>query len=265
MRVYNAAGPKSKSPADIKLLLASSIPKVTVGSITLLPSTGNTDATYWKDDSGTTLNRIGLKNKGVTYYEKILSEIIASTKKTIRVSIAGKTPAEYGELARRLMALGVREIEINASCPNVWSKGVQKTIPSYDRALLKAIIKSINAVSREKVFDYKLSPIANPIELAAIAKLFSSASHVRAIVACNTFPNAFASRIGLAGMGGTALHHIALGQVHQFRKLLPRSIAMVGVGGIKGKAEIQNFKRIGADEIQIGSHYFENGVQVFDF
>lgn len=262
MLVYNAAGPRSKELSDIQALLLTSIPKVTIGSITLEPGKGNPGTTFWKN-AGTTLNSVGLKNRGLAYYEKTLSRIIGSINKKLRASIASDAPSGYAKLAAAFLRLGIEEIEVNASCPNVWKAGKQKSIATYDGELLTTIIKALEKVSSRKVFDIKLSPISDPTALRSVARIIAGARHVRAVVTSNTFPNAYDEHIGLAGMGGAALRHIALGQVRQFRVLLPKRIVIVGVGGISTHEHIRQFHRAGADEVQIGSYYFEKGPGVF--
>lgn len=263
MLVYNAAGPTSKELSDIRALMEAPMEKITIGSVTKRRNRPDSPGAYVTDKAGTTLNAIGLKNRGIRHYLETLPQTLAQTSKVIRVSIAGTTPDEYRDMAQKLIGIGITEIEINVSCPNVWRKGAQKRIPSYDPDALTRIIRSLDALRRTRTFDYKLSPVADPAQLESIAKILSHSRCIRGVVTTNTFPNAFADTIGLAGLGGSALRHIALGQVYQLRKLLPKRITLVGVGGISSKQHVEQFKAVGADEVQVGSHYFANGPNVF--
>ena len=60
--------------------------------------------------------------------------------KTLRVSIAGFKPEEYGKLARVILESEADEIEINLGCPNVWNNGEQKPIASFSRELREEIL-----------------------------------------------------------------------------------------------------------------------------
>jgi dihydroorotate dehydrogenase (fumarate) len=68
---------------------------------------------------------------------------------------------------------------------------------------------------------------------------------------------------GLAGVAGSALKPISLGQVQQFRTLLPESFDIIGVGGISTGRDVLDYLRAGADSVQVGTHYFQNGPRVF--
>jgi dihydroorotate dehydrogenase (fumarate) len=61
---------------------------------------------------------------------------------------------------------------------------------------------------------------------------------------------------GYAGMSGPALKYIALGQVRQFRKLLPPSIQIDGVGGVTTGRDVLDMERAGAARVQIASAFF---------
>lgn len=268
MVTYNAAGIRSKEIEDLEKLLDSKISVITIGSITLEPRSGNKVKTYWlEESSGDTLNSIGLENRGLEHYKNILPKFLAvaeSRGKKVRVSVAANSPGEYTTLVKGFLDIGIKEIEINGSCPNVWEEGKQKVIPTFNISLLKEIVEAVSSVSQEPIFDYKLSPISDPKLVQGIASLFSEVQHIRAVVTSNTFPNAYSDKTGLAGLGGSAMRHIALGQVNQFRKLLPARIKLVGVGGISNRRHVEEFSAAGAEETQVGSYYFQNGPKIFE-
>lgn len=266
-RVYNAAGPRSKELADLRKLLATSVPVIQVGSVSVHASEGNTYKRYFEDaTTGTTLNSFGLPNRGLAYYEKELPAFIQKAhrlRKKVRVNIVGSRPKEYGVLARTFARIGVDEIEINAGCPNVWKGGKQKRIPAFDLQLLEAIVDEATAAGGKVRYDVKLSPYSDPELLRQVARLLGRKRRLTGVVLCNTFPNAYAAKAGLAGLGGGAFHHIVLGQVYQFRDLLPRRMKVVGLGGARNSETVRNFLKAGADEVQVGSYYHSRGPSVF--
>jgi len=267
VRVYNAAGPRSKSPKDLRTLLATPVPVITIGSVSLAASTGNKAKKYWVDPaSGTSLNSMGLPNKGIAYYERLLPTFIKDAHaagKKVRVSIVGSRTSEYVELVRRLRKLDIDQIEVNTSCPNVWNGTKQKRIASFDLDLLEKLVSATLKVAKGLPLDYKLSPYSDPEMLRKVALLLRRHAGIRAVVTANTFPNAYSALTGLAGMGGDGYRHIVLGQVKQFRQVLPARIKIVALGGASSKKHVADYVAAGAAEVQVGTHYFKNGPGVF--
>ncbi len=71
------------------------------------------------------LNAIGLDNDGIDYFLEHHLPYLKTIGCPVIVSIAGREPADYVELARRIAdAGGADALELNISCPNV-SGGVQ--------------------------------------------------------------------------------------------------------------------------------------------
>ncbi len=135
----------------------------------------------------------------------------------------------------------------------------------------------LEAVEREVGVDanilVKLSPFSNPADLSEVASVLGESKLVKAVVTCNTFPNAFAidgdgdpwisPGGGLAGMAGPALKPIGMGQVKQFRAQLPERIQIVGVGGIRSGQDVLDYLRAGADAVAIATSLVEEGPAVF--
>jgi len=99
---------------------------------------------------------MGLPNRGITFYESFLPVFIKRAhqrNKRVRVSIVASTPREYGELVRRCLKIGIDEIEVNTSCPNVWKGSKQKEIPAFNTILLNEIIKESSKAARKFKLD----------------------------------------------------------------------------------------------------------------
>lgn len=265
--VYNAACPRSKEPADLEALLATRIPVITVGSISLEKQGGNRAKAYRSDpETGLSLNSFGLPNRGLAYYEKYLPAFIEKARirrKKVRASIVARHPREFAALVRRLRHLGVDQIEVNVSCPNVWDGKIQKGIIAFSPALLCRVVVSAGRAARGFPLDYKVPPYSDPGLLARVATIFNAAPGVRAVVTANTFPNAWSRKTGLAGLGGSPFRAIVLGQVVQFRKLLRPGIRVVAIGGVSSPEHVREYRAAGAAEVQVGTQYFEQGARVF--
>jgi dihydroorotate dehydrogenase (fumarate) len=150
---------------------------------------------------------------------------------------------------------------LNFGCPNDLHGG---RIMSFD---LSGILDIMNALYGLKPIWIKFSPYSDPLQLKEVAQILNERGKgkVRAVVACNTFPNAFVSRDvitpngGLAGLSGPAMKPIALGQVVQWRKHLIPEIDVIGVGGIMTGNDVVDFLDAGAAATQVCSLAFWSG------
>jgi dihydroorotate dehydrogenase (fumarate) len=279
-QITNAAG-DCKTLEQVQELARAPLDAVTLGSILHQNRPGNEGETFWlcdepKAEGSWALNSRGLPCPGKFYYdgERKLGAMwnaLNDTGKQFRISIAGFSPEDYEKTAA--MAAGLAdELEINLGCPNVWGEGGQKPIASFDLDLTKEIVNRVHRLRPLLPLAVKLSPYSDPLMLARMAELIKTLP-VQAVVTCNTFPNALAFRkngkqaisvgAGLAGLSGPALKPIALGQVRQFRDLLPSEIKVVGVGGIRSGQDVLDFVRAGADSVQVGTHWMHYGAKVF--
>ncbi len=253
--VFNAAGPW-KTLTDIQRLATSKSAAVLVGSITLKPRLGNTRA--YHRDNGFSLNSFGLPNKGLPFYKRELpkmARVAHEAGKPFFVSIAGTTGTEFAILAHEAEKAGADMLELNVSCPNATGHLICFS-PRDLRTVLSVVGKTVRIP-----FSVKVSPFSDPHSLAECAKILER-SAARAIVTSNTFPNASAKHF-YGGLSGAALKPIALGQVRQLKKLLPKRISIIGVGGIQNKNDVKEFLNAGADAVQIATLLYEKGPAVF--
>jgi len=281
--VMNAAGPLCKTVEEVEELARSPVAAVMVGSITKESRPVNPGDTYWSGPLGS-LNSLGLPNGGEPYYTEHLAQmrqIVHAAGKPFFVSVAGFSPVEYGELTELAVKGGADAVELNLGCPNVWGEsGTQHRIASFDPLMVEEILHQVkmamSGFPRQCPITVKLSPFSDPLLLAEIAEVVKAASNVKAVVVVDTFPNAFAYDLetrksaistdlsgGLAGLAGPSLKHIALGQVLQWRKLLPADIDVIGVGGITTGADVQDYLRVGAAAVQVATAHADHGAGVF--
>ncbi len=271
--VMNAACSVAKSPDDILALSQTRAGIVLIGSITLESREGNPEPRWFVGDNYA-LNSFGMPNNGAAYYAENLPEMIStihSSGKKVALSIAGFSTDEYVQLAEVADKAQVDFLELNLGCPNVRIDGAQKPIVSFDSQSLKEIVEAVSAVTSIPLF-VKLSPYSNPADLGRVAETIKQTKKVAAVVTCNTFPNGLmfdesgepviASE--LAGVSGQALKPIALGQVRQFRKLLPETIVVIGVGGIETKEDVQLFMEAGAAMVQVATLIVRDGHSAID-
>jgi dihydroorotate dehydrogenase (fumarate) len=271
----NAAG-TCKSIEDVRRLAPAAVSAIVVGSGTILERTGNSGQVYQKDPANRfSLNSLGLPNPGQGYYKENLPQMVEIAHYRGRVlifSVAGFSELDYVHLACAGYKAGVDLVELNLGCPNVWGKEGQKPIASFNSELTAEIIARCSDTTGKK-FAVKLSPYSDPTMLERVAEIIARSRAVAVVTTTNTFPNAFGfdgkgkpliqftgqSEGSLAGLGGPAMKPIGLGQVKQFRKLLPDSIQIIGVGGINCGRDIWEYGQAGADAVQVATAYIRDG------
>ena len=91
---------------------------ISVKGTTLERREGNPPPRVAETPSGM-LNSVGLQNPGVEHFIKEEIPYIKQAGTRIIANIAGSTPEDYAEMARRLDGTDVDMIELNISCPNV--------------------------------------------------------------------------------------------------------------------------------------------------
>jgi dihydroorotate dehydrogenase (NAD+) catalytic subunit len=226
-------------------------------SLSLKPREGNPPPRLAETPSGM-LNSIGLQNIGVDAFIKDKLPILRSCKATVIASIFGHTIEEFGELAERLDGQeGVAALELNISCPNTDSGGVEfGIVPELTRKVTEAVRRKTKLP-----VIVKLSPNVTDITVLARAAL-DGGGDILSLV--NTF---FGMAInvewrkpvissGTGGLSGPAIKPMA---VHLVRKVACAVDApIIGIGGISTAADALEFILAGATAIQVGTATFVN-------
>ena len=232
--------------------LGAVIPK----TITAAPRTGNPP---WRtvETSAGLLNSIGLDNDGIDAFIAHHLPYLRGIGTRVIVSVAGRTPAEYVALARKLEeAGGVDGLELNISCPNV-SGGVDfGTDPDQCGKLVAAVRQACGLPLLAK-----LTP--NVTSIVSIARAAEQGG-ADAVSLINTL-------LGMAvdwrrrrpilgnvvgGLSGPAIKPVALRCVYQVARAV--SIPVVGIGGIATLDDVLEFIVAGATAVQIGTaNYYD--------
>jgi dihydroorotate dehydrogenase (NAD+) catalytic subunit len=225
-------------------------------TVTRLPRPGNTP---WRtvETSAGLLNSIGLDNDGIDVFIEHHLPYLKTLPTAIIVSIAGRTPEEFIEMAAQLSDReGVAAVELNVSCPNV-SGGVDfGTDPESCRRLVAGVRASCSLPILAK-----LTP--NVTRIVDVAKGAADGG-ADALCLINTV-------LGMAidwrkrkpllgnvmgGLSGPAIKPIALRCVHQVAQAVPTPI--IGIGGIATIDDVMEFLVAGATAVQIGTaNYYD--------
>ncbi len=232
----------------------SNLGGISCKGITLKKRLGNPPPRIAETPSGI-LNAVGLQNPGVDHF---ISEDLPWLKEqntVIIANIAGNTPEEYAQMAEKLSNTNVDMIEMNISCPNVKSGGVQFGTSCES---VGAITKTVRDHCKKPLI-VKLSP--NVTDITEIAKS-AEASGADAISMINTLTG---MRIDIntkrpiihnntGGLSGPAVFPVAVRMVWQVANAV--SIPIIGMGGISTWQDAVEMLMSGATALQIGTCMF---------
>lgn len=224
--------------------------------ITLKERLGNPAPRIAETPSGI-LNAVGLQNPGVEHF---INEDLGWLKQqgtVIIANIAGNTYEEYCSMAEKLSDTDVDMIELNISCPNVKSGGVQFGTSCES---VGAITKAVRRYCRKPLI-IKLSP--NVTDIVSIAKA-AEAEGADAVSLINTLTG---MRIDIntrrpiiknntGGLSGPAVFPVAVRMVYQTAQAV--KIPIIGMGGISSWKDAVEIMIAGASALQIGTVLFKD-------
>jgi dihydroorotate dehydrogenase (NAD+) catalytic subunit len=224
-------------------------------SVSLKPRKGHPPPRLAETPAGM-LNSIGLQNVGVEAFISGKLPWLRASGTTVIASIFGHRIEEFAELAARLDGQeGISALELNVSCPNTATGGVEFGV---DPAATRRVTEAVRANTRLPVI-VKLSPNVTDITVIARAALDGGA-HVLSLV--NTF---FGMAVdiyrrrpilssGTGGLSGPAIRPMA---VHLVRKVARAVDApIIGIGGISTARDAMEFIIAGASAVQVGTAIF---------
>ncbi len=275
--LMNGAYVGSKTLHDAKVLAASASGAVVIGSISVKPRKKNPGQNYWlHKENFFSLNSYGLPNGGLPYYKDTLSKIVDIAHKhdkPLVANVIGFSYAEFAQLVTMAEQSGADVVELNLGCPNVWDDGYQKRIISYHASLVADTLNRIKQQAVKVKIAVKISPLPPDI-LQEVARVIADSGIVHFVTATNSYPNATvtsgaqsskaSTNTELVGLAGRALKPISLGVVKQLRALLPKRIAIIGVGGISTSTDVHDYLAAGASAVQIATALKDDGLDVFE-
>ena len=219
---------------------------------TLEPRYGNPLPRIAEGPSGM-LNAIGLQNPGV---DAVMNEELEKLRPLfddlVIANIGGSAIEDYVETAKRISTHDkVGALELNISCPNVHSGGIQfGTNPQ----MAADVTRAVKAVSQKPVY-VKLSP--NVTDIVEMAKAVEEAG-ADGITMINTLVGMrfdiktgrpiIANKTG--GYSGPAILPVALRMVYQVSQAV--SIPVIGMGGISSGRDAIEMMIAGASAVAVG-------------
>jgi len=175
------------------------------------------------------VNRIGLRNPGVGWLgEQVAAGRIAVDGKI--VSIHGFDPDEWMALLERVSALGPRAIELNMSCPNVGEIAWPPELFEAAARCGRPVIVKLPPVHHEPMIEQAL------------------AAGLGAFHCCNTLP------VPAGGLSGPPLKPLSIDCLRRLRgRPGGARLTLVGGGGIRTPADIDDYVAAGADHVALGT------------
>ncbi len=224
--------------------------------ITLNARMGNPAPRIAETPSGI-LNAVGLQNPGVDHFIKNDLPWLKEQDTVIIANIAGNSYEDYCKMAEKLSDTDVDMIELNISCPNVKSGGVQFGTSCES---VGAITKAVRQYCKKPLI-IKLSP--NVTDIVSIAKS-AEAEGADAISMINTLTGMRIDintgrpiiRNNTGGLSGPAVFPVAVRMVAQVAQAV--DIPIIGMGGISTWQDAVEMMIAGATALQIGTVLFKD-------
>lgn len=219
---------------------------------TLEPRYGNPLPRIAEGPSGM-LNAIGLQNPGVdAVMNEELEKLRPHFQDKVIANIGGSAIEDYVETARRISNHDmVGALELNISCPNVHSGGIQF---GTDSAMAAEVTRKVKEVSKKPVY-VKLSP--NVTDIVEMAKAVEEAgadgiSMINTLVGMrfNIKTGKPIIANGTGGYSGPAIFPVALRMVYQVSRAV--NIPVIGMGGISCAKDVIEMMIAGASAVAIG-------------
>ena len=227
---------------------------VTVKGTTLEPRAGNKGQRAVETPSGM-LNCVGLENPGSDYFIEHTLPELKKIDVPVIVNIAGSTPEEYGELAKKLDIEGVHAIEINISCPNVKHGGIAfGTCPES----AAEVVRAVKANTGKPVIT-KLSPnVTDIVEMALAAQEAGTdaLSLINTLIGMKIDIDRRKPVLGnvMGGLSGPAVRPVAVRMVYQVAQKV--NVPIIGMGGIMNAEDAIEFFLAGASAVAVGTANF---------
>ena len=265
--IFNASGPICSTIEELQKIGNSNASAIMTKSCTLEPREGNPKPRYTAIPLGS-INSMGLPNLGYKEYISMIPTL-KSHKKPIVCSISGMSLEDNITIIKAFNETDADLLELNLSCPNI----IGKPQVGYDFSQADAVLDAVMKITT-KPLGVKLPPYFDFVHFEQMAQILNK--HKVAFVSCiNSIGNALfidpekeqvviRPKGGFGGLGGDYVKPTALANVHKFRELLHPSIAIIGVGGIKSGTDVFEFILAGADAVQIGTQFMEEGPECFE-
>ncbi len=240
----------------LKLIDPKYIGAYTLKTITLFPKEGNLPPRLFATQEYL-MNNIGLENVGIdAFIEKLnnnqYEELFEKTK--VIFSLGGDDAQEYERVAQKIAPYEdhFEAIEVNFSCPNVKKGGLNilsdlsslQDLLIYMRKVLKGFL--IAKIGVEGIFVEQIAQILKDHAWNGITLI----NTIRGLQIVN-------DKVFKGGLSGPILKPIALRAVYEVKNRAPE-LYVIGSGGIMCEKDADDFFKVGADAISLGTAIYKD-------
>jgi dihydroorotate dehydrogenase (fumarate) len=210
---------------------------------------------------------MGLPNLGFRKYVEFIPQLKKFNKPVI-ASVSGLKLEDNIEIIKAFNETDVDLIELNLSCPNI----VGKPQVGYDPEAVKKTVTAVGKIC-QKPWGVKLHPYFDFVHYEETADILNH-SRISFVTCINSVGNGLVidpfqeavvikPKNGFGGIGGQFIKPIGLGNVRKFRELLKPAIQIIGVGGIISGLDVFEYILAGADAVQLGTIFQQEGAAAF--
>lgn len=233
----------------------SKLGAIMIKATTAEPRYGNSTPRVAETSAGM-LNAIGLQNPGLDAVVERELPWLEQFDVPIIANVAGSQVEDYLQVAEKISkAPNVHALELNISCPNVKSGGIQfGTVPEVAFELTR----QVKEVSSVPVY-VKLSPNVSDIVEMAVAVEEAGADGLTMIntllgmrIDLKTGKPILANKTG--GLSGPAIKPVAIRMIYQVSQKV--NIPIIGMGGISTAEDVAEFFMAGASAVAVGTANF---------
>ncbi|MBP7819257.1 dihydroorotate oxidase [Candidatus Gracilibacteria bacterium] len=264
--LINASGPKDESFLELETLGKSQSAAIMMKSCTVNPRTGNVEPRFWTNGE-TAIQCMGLPNLGYKAYGEFIAEL-RKFNKPIIASVSGESPEENAMMVKLFQEAGADLIEVNLSCPNIPGRPQV----AYDLEQTEANLKAITGLGSVPI-GLKLPPFYSQVHIKEYAEVLLK-SEIRFISTINSIGNTLVidpetersvvkPNNGLGGLSGPFIKPVALSNVRMFYQAFRGEIQIFGVGGVSSGTDVLEFMLAGADAVQAGIVFWNEGPDCF--
>lgn len=235
---------------------------VILKSVTFDPRSGNPEPRIIETRAGL-LNSIGLQNPGIKVFFKEEIPRVRALEVPVIASVAGSDIGEYVKCSELLAQTdAIDGIELNVSCPNVESAGIEF---GCEATTLEQLVASVRHVVATKTLIVKLTPNVTDIAVPARAAINGGADVISLIntlrgmaIDLESQRPKLGNRVG--GLSGIGIHPVAVYMVYRCYVSCCKEghIPIIGIGGVSNADEALELILAGASCVGIGTALFRD-------
>lgn len=264
--IMNASGPICTTEEELNALGACAAGAIVTKSCTLEARDGNAEPRYTDLPMGA-VQCMGLPNLGFNKYIEMLPRLKQHNKPII-ASISGLSLADNLHIVEAFQDSDADALEVNFSCPNIAGKPQL----AYDFEQMEAALSAICQINN-KPLGIKLAPYFDMSHFDSAAQILNRFP-IQFVTTINSVGNTLVidpdsestllrPKGGFGGLCGDYVKPVGLANVNALRERLNSSIQIIGVGGIKTGTDVFEYLLAGADAVQIGAFYQQQGPKCF--